>query len=231
MSACLLLPEHFTLIAFQQHRYLYSQRAISLRRLKVLKKDSWPSFLTKKKQRRYGSFALNVYPGTRFPVIAPLCCMNLHIDNMLFVFLQIIIVCLFCAECLCSMWLRSGTSEIWHWRWDLLCLYRDLKPRLKKGKTKMRMMNDAILMISHGLFFFSCFTGTGWSCAQRHAGESCVWRGYRWPANILGSGMRLRCHFSQSAEESASGEICVYCPENDRCCFDDSTFRNICLPT
>ncbi len=46
-----------------------------------------------------------------------------HTDN--------IHICI-CVECLCSMCLRSGTSEIWRWRWDLLCSYRDLKLRLDR---------------------------------------------------------------------------------------------------
>lgn len=54
--------------------------------------------------------------------------------------------------------------------WDFRDLTLKMRPpvfiprpetEVKKGKTKMCIIKYAILMISQGLDFFSCFTGTG----------------------------------------------------------------------
>lgn len=132
-----------------------------------------------------------------------------------------------CAGCLCSMWSRSGTSEILHWRWDLLCSYRDQKQRFedKKEEEKNRcfvicitkwhqslvliILTMIIMIYISVLFCF--FQGIGWSCTRGPAAaESLGWCRCSCPTLLLGSGMWLWCHLPEPAEEPASGQIYVY---------------------
>lgn len=117
----------------------------------------------------------------------------------------------FFVECQCSMWLRSGTSETWHWKWDLLCLYQDLKLRLNRRKKCLYNAqwnpNDQSYT-TRAVFSMYVGAGVGWSRSCWSGEEACDWSGCWCPANLLGSGMWLRGYFSESAKESASGEIC-----------------------
>lgn len=115
--------------------------------------------------------------------------------------------------CLCSMWLRSGTSEIWHWRWNLLCSYQDRRRRsdkhTQKKKTKntrVQTRNSAELIACSCLL---CVLGAGAGGARAHWSPAET-RVYRRSANLSGGGMWLWCYFPQSAEGPASGEFLIF---------------------
>lgn len=119
--------------------------------------------------------------------------------------------------CLCSMWLRSGTSEIWHWRWNLLCSYQDRRQRSNKHTQKKNnkehtyahTQNSAELIACSGLL---CVLGAGAGGARAHwsPAEARDWSVYRRSANLSGGGMWLWCYFPQSAEGPASGEFLIF---------------------
>lgn len=60
-------------------------------------------------------------------------------------YLEYSLMCVLVVGCLCSMWLKSGTSEIWHWRWNLLCSYQDLKLRFDRRKTGHTILQWSII--------------------------------------------------------------------------------------